>query len=63
MTGREKILYNNSKWKFFIESIVKQMYETQTKGFEDKITPEFKSKYMEWLTLVTIRMFNEIPEQ
>ena len=25
-----------------LDSFVKQMYETQTKGFEDKITPEFK---------------------
>ena len=63
MTRREKILYKNINTKFIIESFVKQMYETQTKGFEGKITPEFKSKYLEWLTLVTIRMFNEIPEK
>jgi hypothetical protein len=63
MSKSEKRLYTDVNSRIMIESFVNIMYEAQTKGFENKITPEFKTRYKEWLTLVTIRMFNEIPDE
>lgn len=63
MSKSKRKFFHNGEIRTLIKTITEQMYKEQTRGFENNITPKFKKRYKEWLTLVVVRMFNELPEE